>query len=76
MLSVGRSNDGPFDGAAPDATAQIARTVAMGMMGERLPLRIAPRSFATNASMPAATGKFFKSARNSSGDGVTGDAEC
>jgi len=24
----------------PDATAQIARTVAMGMMGERLPLRL------------------------------------
>ncbi|MFO0774492.1 MAG: ATP phosphoribosyltransferase regulatory subunit [Nitrospiraceae bacterium] len=28
----------------PDATAQIARTVAMGMLGDRLPLRIAYRT--------------------------------
>jgi ATP phosphoribosyltransferase regulatory subunit len=28
----------------PDATAQIARTVAMGMLGERLPLRLAYRT--------------------------------
>lgn len=28
----------------PDATAQIARTVAMGMMGSRLPLRLAYRA--------------------------------
>lgn len=28
----------------PDATAQIARTVAMGMMGDRLPLRLAYRT--------------------------------
>ena len=28
----------------PDATAQIARTVAMGMMGSRLPLRLAYRT--------------------------------
>ncbi|MBH0210241.1 MAG: ATP phosphoribosyltransferase regulatory subunit [Nitrospira sp.] len=28
----------------PDATAQIARTVAMGMMGDRMPLRLAYRT--------------------------------
>ena len=53
----------------PDATAQIARTIAMGMMGTRLPLRLCYRTsvFRYERNMPAEIGKFFKSGPNSLG---------
>ncbi len=44
----------------PDATAQVARTIAMGLTGDRFPQRF----FVTNRSMRDGGGRFFKSGRN------------
>ena len=62
----------------PDATAQIARTVAMGMMGERLPLRLCYRTsvFRYEREHAGRDREIFQVGAELIGvDGVTGDAE-
>ena len=62
----------------PDATAQIARTVAMGMMGERLPLRLCYRTsvFRYEREHAGRDREIFQVGAELIGvDGVAGDAE-
>lgn len=62
----------------PDATAQIARTVAMGMMGERLPLRLCYRTsvFRYEREHAGRDREIFQVGAELIGvDGVAGDVE-
>ncbi len=62
----------------PDATAQIARTVAMGMMGTRLPLRLCYRTsvFRYEREHAGRDREIFQVGAELIGvDGVAGDAE-
>ncbi len=62
----------------PDATAQIARTVAMGMMGARLPLRLCYRTsvFRYEREHAGRDREIFQVGAELIGvDGVAGDAE-
>lgn len=62
----------------PDATAQIARTVAMGMMGDRLPLRLCYRTsvFRYEREHAGRDREIFQVGAELIGvDGVAGDAE-
>jgi ATP phosphoribosyltransferase regulatory subunit len=62
----------------PDATAQIARTVAMGMMGERLPLRLCYRTsvFRYEREHAGRDREIFQVGAELIGiNGVAGDAE-
>ena len=62
----------------PDATAQIARTVAMGMMGARLPLRLCYRTsvFRYEREHTGRDREIFQVGAELIGvDGVAGDAE-
>ncbi len=62
----------------PDATAQIARTVAMGMMGDRLPLRLCYRTsvFRYEREHAGRDREIFQVGAELIGvDGVAGDVE-
>jgi ATP phosphoribosyltransferase, regulatory subunit len=62
----------------PDATAQVARTVAMGMMGTRLPLRLCYRTsvFRYEREHAGRDREIFQVGAELIGiDGVAGDAE-
>lgn len=62
----------------PDATAQIARTIAMGMMGTRLPLRLCYRTsvFRYEREHAGRDREIFQVGAELIGvDGVAGDAE-